>query len=164
MNENLFAENGCELPRGLRHRKHGGAIIDAKNRADSFVEINDVPRAETVWPCGSQSWFSRGIHKPELILADGQCFYTFHGSPLSNGFHIGGEIAWILDARVGIAAQTEQAARVLPCLALPVPMETALRQPAADFQCGSIVKLNPYPFANDFRQAVSLLQFRREDV
>ena len=51
--------------------------------------------------------------------------------------------------RVCLAAQTEHAARVLPCLPLTVPMETKLRQLLPQFRRGCLAKRHPNPPADN---------------
>ena len=76
-------------------------------------------------------------------------------------------IARILLVWVVWASQTELAARVLPCLAITIPMETKLRQLLPNL-CGWLLfEVNPNPTANDFRQAIrcgSLLMQRGQNL
>ena len=50
------------------------------------------------------------------------------------------------------AAGAKLAARVLPDVAFPVPMETKLRKCGGNLPGLPVVKLNPNPFANHFGQ------------
>src|SRR6186713_2921954 len=68
--------------------------------------------------------------------------------------HAGGVVAGILLVRVACAAQTELAARVLPRLALAIPMETKLGQLLANLGGGLFLELNPNPPANHLGQAI----------
>ena len=56
--------------------------------------------------------------------------------------------------RVLGAAQAELAARVLPRLALTIPVETKLRELLPNLGGGLLLEVNPNPTANDFRQAI----------
>jgi hypothetical protein len=55
-------------------------------------------------------------------------------------------------AGVTVAAGAELAARVLPSLAFPIPMETKLRQGGGNLWRLAVVKLNPNPLAHYLRQ------------
>src|ERR1035438_6227646 len=63
--------------------------------------------------------------------------------------NVGGEITGKLLVRVGLAAQTEHSARVLPCLALTIPMETKLRQLLPQLRRGCLAELHPNPPADN---------------
>src|ERR1035437_8429666 len=82
---------------------------------------------------------------------------------LSNGFHVGGEIAAIFGARVGGVRGVGRkcAARMLPDAPALVPMEAQTPERI----CGGAVagrwKFQPNPFANDFRQFVLRSEERR---
>src|ERR1039458_9436876 len=62
---------------------------------------------------------------------------------------IGGKVARIFFVRVLETAQAERAARVLPCLALAVPMETKLRQNLPQLRRGRLAERNPNPLADN---------------
>jgi hypothetical protein len=64
----------------------------------------------------------------EFVLGDRQAAAAaLHGGwLLSGGFGVGWKVSLVLVAGVAAAAGGEMAARVLPCLALPIPMETKL--------------------------------------
>ena len=66
----------------------------------------------------------------------------------------GGVITGILLVWVGCAAETELAARVLPRLALTIPMKTKLRELLPNFGGGLLLELNPNPLANYLGQAI----------
>jgi hypothetical protein len=51
-----------------------------------------------------------------------------------------------------VAGGAELAARVLPSLAFPIPMETKLRQGGGNLWRLAVVKLNPNPLAHYLRQ------------
>ncbi len=65
-----------------------------------------------------------------------------------------GVIAGILLVRVGAAAQAELAARVLPRLALTIPVETKLRELLPNLGGGLLFELNPNPLPDYLRQAI----------
>ena len=55
---------------------------------------------------------------------------------------------------VGCAAETELAARVLPCLALTIPMETKLRELLPNLGGGLLLELNPNPLPDYLGQTI----------
>jgi len=67
---------------------------------------------------------------------------------LSSGFRVCREVGLIFVAGVAVAAGAELAARVLPSLAFPIPMETKLRQGGGNLRRLPVVKLNPNPIAD----------------
>jgi hypothetical protein len=76
----------------------------------------------------------------------------------SGGFVVGGEVSRVFLAWVGLAAQTESSARMLPRLTAAVPMEAKLRKLLADFGGGLLGESHPNPFSNDFGDAESVGQ------
>jgi hypothetical protein len=70
----------------------------------------------------------------------------------------------ILFARVGLTAQTELAARVLPRLALTIPVETKLRQLLPNFGGGLFLERHPNPLANHLGQPIRDGQLRVQQV
>ena len=67
-----------------------------------------------------------------------------------------GAVAGILLVGVGVAAQAELAAGVLPGLAVTIPMEAKLGQLLPNLGGGLLGEANPNPFADDFREAVNI--------
>src|SRR6516162_5930113 len=68
---------------------------------------------------------------------------------MSRGFEVCGVVAPILLAGIARTAQTELAARVLPRLALAVPVKTKLSQSLPDGGGGLLAKRNPNPLADN---------------
>jgi hypothetical protein len=68
-------------------------------------------------------------------------------APLS-GLRVCREVGLIFVAGVAGAAGAELAARVLPSLAFPIPMETKLREGGGNLWRLAVVKLNPNPLAH----------------
>ena len=73
---------------------------------------------------------------------------------LGGTLHAGGVITGILLVRVLRAAQAELAARVLPRLALAIPMETKLRELLPNLGGGLFLELNPNPLPDYLGQAI----------
>jgi hypothetical protein len=84
-------------------------------------------------------------------------------APLS-GFRVCRKIGLIFVAGVTVAAGAELAARVLPSLAFPVPMETKLRQGGGNLWRLPVVKLNPNPLAHYLCQFPKARRFMVEQV
>jgi len=125
-------------------------------------------------------------HKPKLVLRNGQAvFDAFHGGEFCEDGgqmqphwptlpalprvkscrpDVGREVTGILLVRVGIAAGGKDAARVLPCLPLPVPMETKLRQLLPNPGCRCGLELNPNPLADNLGKAVNVGQRSKQAV
>lgn len=76
----------------------------------------------------------------------------------------GRAVAGILLVRVVAAAQAELAARVLPCLALAVPMEAKLGQLLPDLGGGRLFERHPNPFADNLGDAVNVGQAGEQGV
>src|SRR5690348_9040131 len=80
------------------------------------------------------------------------------------GPHVGGVIAGILLVWVGLAAQAELSARMLPCLTLTVPMETELRQFLPNLGGGLLFERHPNPFPDNLGKAVNVRQTGQQEV
>ena len=76
----------------------------------------------------------------------------------------GGLVAGVLLVRVGLTAEGEFPARVLPRLALAIPMETKLGQLLADFGGGLLLERDPHPLANHFREPVGSGKLRVQKI
>jgi len=84
-------------------------------------------------------------------LASGVCFVSW-GVRLSSGFRVCREVGLIFVAGVAGAAGAKLAARVLPSLAFPIPMETKLREGGGNLRGLAVVKLNPNPLTHYLSQ------------
>jgi hypothetical protein len=78
--------------------------------------------------------------------------FRFMGVCLSSDFRVCREVGLIFVAGVAVAGGAELAARVLPSLAFPIPMETKLRKGGGNLWRLAVIKLNPNPFAHYLRQ------------
>ena len=77
---------------------------------------------------------------------------------------ISGETAAVLSARVARCACGELSARVLPRLALGVPMEAQLRKLGGNFARLLLRELNPNPTANNLRKLIHAAQTTLQQV
>src|SRR5688572_23890143 len=89
--------------------------------------------------------------------------FVFMANLLSSGECIGGEVAAISLARViGRGCNRNRAARMLPRLAVAVPMKAKLGQRSGDFAGLLLGKSNPNPLANNFRDFKKTRSFTTE--
>jgi hypothetical protein len=93
---------------------------------------------------------SRG-RSPHQWNSSGHCL---RGLLLGAALHAGGVIAGVFLVRVLRAAQAEQAAGVLPCLAVAIPVETKLGQLLANLGGGLFFERHPNPLAYDFGEPI----------
>jgi hypothetical protein len=99
-------------------------------------------------------WKREGLYN---LKARKQWGLFVHG--VLGGVHVGGKIAAVFPARVLVAGRRNRAARVLPELAAVVPMKPEFREGGGNLFRLPVVKLNPNPPANHFRQFPKFRRF-----
>jgi hypothetical protein len=141
-----LVESGFELPKFPIHNDDRRAIIHADDTAKPVIEADDIACTEPEWmlvrhPDNGEKLGLIRVFERTIIAFHGECSLC------------GGGVAAVAFAGVivgGLVAK--DAARVLPNLAVLIPMETDLRQHGCNLAGLFLRELNPNPISDNLRQ------------
>jgi len=145
LESNGFQKAGLKLPKFPVHNDDCGAIIHPDNTAKPVIEADDIACTEPEWMLVRHPDNGEKLGLRRVVE---RTFIAFHGDS-----SLRGGVAAVAFARVivgGLVAK--DAARVLPNLAVLIPMETDLRQHGCDFAGLFLRELNPNPISDNLRQ------------
>src|ERR1051325_4208089 len=132
----------------LNHRDNRATVVRADNAARLAGILNEVAGSEGGAVFHVMKRNGAGFPAPIWL----------------RGFHVCREVTGILFAWVGLTAQTETPARVLPRLTRAVPMKTKLRQLLPNLCGGLFGETNPNPLSDNLPHAVKVRQRREQSV
>jgi hypothetical protein len=158
LESNGLVKAGFELPKFPVHNDDCGAIIHADDTAKSVIKADNIASTEAEWMLVRHP--DNG-EKLGLIRVFERTIIAFHGVRSL----CGGGVAAVTFAGVivgGLVA--EDAARVLPKLAVLIPMESDLRQHGCNLAGLFLRELNPNPISDNLRQPEKQGRFPLQEV
>jgi hypothetical protein len=158
LESNGLVKAGFELPKFPVHNDDRGAIIHPDNTAKPVIEADDIACTEPEWmlvrhPDNGEKLGLIRVFERTIIAFHGECSLC------------GGGVAAVAFAGVivgGLVAK--DAARVLPNLAVLIPMESDLRQHGCNLAGLFLRELNPNPLADNLRQPEKQGRFPLQEV
>jgi hypothetical protein len=153
-----LVESGFELPEFPVHNDDRRAIIHPDNTAKPVIEADDIACTEPEWMLVRHPDNGEKLGLRRVVE---RTFIAFHG----DSSLCGGGVAAVTFARVivgGLVAK--DSARVLPNLAVLVPMESDLRQHGCNLAGLFLRELNPNPISDNLRQPEKQGRFPLQEV